>query len=112
MLGFGRDFASEDMTPEGGFRDSWGWTLPLCVGGFLWCIAIASWLALFGPATEHTNKRITEFTSLAGIIVGVLMAGARADAYSRRRAVVTVETTRIQAQRQADADDAADGPKR
>ncbi|MGE0652017.1 MAG: hypothetical protein AB7P12_09730 [Alphaproteobacteria bacterium] len=104
-----RNYGADDMTPEGGFKDSWAWTLPICVLGFVWCIGIASWLALFGPATDHTDKRIIEFTSLAGIIVGVLMAGARYDAYSRRQATVTYETARMQitAQKRADLDQAA-----
>ncbi len=98
-----------EMTPENGFRDSWAWTRTFCIGGFVWCVGIASWMALFGPVNDHTDKRIIEFMSLAGILAGLYMAGARFDGYSRRQATVAYETTKMQvsATRASDLSDAA-----
>ena len=104
-----RNFGSEDMSADGGFRDSWKWSLPLGAGGSVVCLAIACYLAIFGAFDDHIDRRVDSLMEGAIALAGIFMAGARYDGHSRRRAMVSYETTRMQitAQRKSDIDDAA-----
>jgi hypothetical protein len=112
MMQFGDDFrfsAQEDMSPEGGFKDSWKWSLPVMAGGGAACLLTGIYMAVFGALNDHVDKRI-DWLLQAGIALGVAFGGAaRYDANSRRRAVVSYETTKMQvsATRKADLDGAA-----
>ncbi|MGE0717606.1 MAG: hypothetical protein AB7P02_19320 [Alphaproteobacteria bacterium] len=114
-MSVGDDFrfgAAEDMTPQGGFRDSWKWSLPVLAGGAVVALLAGIWLALFGAPNDHVDKRV-DYLLQAAIALGLGFGGAaRYDAHSRRRAVVSWETTKLQvaaasAQRTGDLDAAA-----
>lgn len=98
-----------DMDAATGFRDDWRWSRGFTFVGFGLSCFNATYLTFFGPATDHTDRRIEQWLYLAGALALYYMGRAGMDAFSRRQSVVAYETTRMQitAQRKSDLDDAA-----